>query len=284
MPDEQSGDPALVVKSRVPPTANAQRGLDLQNASLEGLPVELKCEILQRLPCLPTLAAIVHASPSFHEIYVARRQPILTEVVSQDIGRDVLLEAHAVVKALTIDTKDGSNVRGFLEDYQTTQRKAAANPLGKFSLPQIVTLSQLHYAVRSAMNDFCQATLSKHPISGGKLEDIMPLSANEARRTSRAFFRFELFCTIFNQSELEGNQMLDSMAMCHLFLNQFPVWEVEEIACVRDYIIDRYAHLFAKYEHVLVQQSPRGAPEDSSGDEKAFEGNTADRVSSFRLS
>lgn len=272
---------APVSKSEAPPTANPKTGFDMQSASLEGLPVELQCEILQRLTCLPSLDAIVHASTSYHKAYVARRQSILADVLSRDIGPNVLFEANAVAMALSINTKDGIEVRQFLRDHKTRRREAAAISFGRFSIPQVVTLVQVQYAVRFAAEGFCQNTLSTHPLTGQKQDHVAPLSSNEAQRISRAFYRLELFCTIFNQHFSEVSHKLDSMDMCHLFLDQFPPWEVEEVACVRDYIIGRYTQLFAKYEHELVRQRPEKDPQDSSGDEMLFQGKAIGRVPSF---
>lgn len=278
MPETQNGSyPAPIVKSKVPAKASAQVGLDPR---LEGLPVELQSEILQRLPDLLSLDAIVHASPSYHKAYVARRKSILAKVVTRDVGLDTLFEAHAIATALTTNRKDGLEIRGFLENFRTTRRKSAAVSFERFPLPHIAILSQVQYAVRFAMKDFCQATLSRHPLSSAKEEGIRPLSTYETRRISRALYRFELFCTIFSQPGFKVKQQLDCMDMCHHFLNQFPPWEVEEIACIRDYIIGRHAQLFAKHEHELVQHPPEGAPEDSSGDEMPFEGNDTGHVSS----
>ena len=273
---------ARVVDSRVSPTPITNAELGPQSASLEGLPIELQWIILQNLPCLPSLNAIVHASPSYHKAYMARRQYILAEVVSQDIGRDMLFEASAVDKALRINSKDrlSLEVRAFVKDYNVTRQVPTPISLGRLSLPHLIAFSQLQYIVRFAVKDFCQATLSKHPLNRKEQEYIAPLSTNEARRISRAFYRFEIYCAIFSRPR----KRKAPSGICYLFLHQFPPWEVEEIACVRDYIIDRYAHMFAKHEHELVQQSQQRAPEDSSGDDMPFDGNTACHVSSLRLS
>lgn len=285
MPEKKNGNfPAPVVKSRTPATPNAQTGFDPQSASLEALALELQLEILQMLTDLPSLDAIVHASPSYHRAYLNGRQSILAKVVSRDIGPDTLFEAHAVAMALAIDNKDGSEIRKFLEDYESTRTEPASVSIERLPFKRIAILSRLQYAVRFASKDFCQATLSRHPLSSEKEEDIPPLSTNEARRISRAFYRFEIFCRIFSQPGFRVKRKLDCMDMCHLFLNQFPPWEVEEIACIRDYMIGRYAQLFAKHEHRLVQNSPQGAPEDSSGEEMPFEGNMTGHTSSVQLS
>lgn len=270
-----------VSKSEAPPTANPKTRLGTQSASLEGLPIELQYEILQRLTCLPSLDAIIHASTSYHKAYVARRQSILADVLSRDIGPNVLFEANAVAMALTINNKDGKEIRQFLRNYKNRRQEAAVMSFERLSLPQTVTLSQVQYAVRFSTEAFCQTTLSTHPLTGKKQEHIPPLSSNETRRISRAFYRLELFCMIFNQPSCNVSHKVDSMDMCHLFLHQFPPWEVEEIACVRDYIIGRYTQLFAKYEHELVRQRPEKDPQDSSGDETPFLGKTVGRVSAF---
>ena len=131
------------------------------------------------------------------------------------------------------------------------------------------------------MKDFCQAALSRHPLSNEKEANISPLSTNETRRISRAFYRFELFCTIFSLAEIGVEPDLDCMDKCHLFLENFPVWEREEIACIRDYIIDRYAQFIARHKNELLRQSSQGAPEDSPEEDTPFEGNITAQSSIF---
>ena len=285
VPEQQEGRvPARVIKSKARPTpANPQIERGTQNASLEGFPLELKYEIFQRLASLPSLNAIVHASPSYHQAYRARRQSILARVLSQDIGQDVLFEANAVAMALTINNKDGIEIRRFIKNYKNARREAATVSLEELSLRHIESLSQVQFAVRFAVKGFCQATMLRHPLNGEDQEQITPVSSNEARRINRAFYRLELFSRIFSQRGSEVNKRLDCMDMCHLFLNQFPPWEIEEIACVRDYIIDRYNQLFAKYADELARPRPPKPPEDSSGDEYPFLGNPAGPVLSIQF-
>ena len=265
--------PTPLVNFRVSAMLSARVELDSQSASLEGLAVELQFEMLERLTDLPSLHAIVHASPSYHKAYVTRRQSILAKVLSRDIGPDIMLEAQAVCMALKTDKKDGSEIRNYLKWYRNSLKDPASISIESFPLPHIVMLSQVQCAVRFAMKDFCQAALSSHPLSNKKEENISPLSTNETRRISRAFYRFELFCTIFSQAEIGVEPDLDCMDKCHLFLDNFPTWEREEIACIRDYIIDRYAQLLVRYKDELVQQPSKGAPGDISDEDTPFEGN-----------
>ena len=275
--------PAPLVKSMVSAMLNAHLELDPQSASLEGLAVELQFEILERLTDLPSLSAIVHASPSYHRAYVTRRQFILAKVVSRDIGPDAVLEAQAVCMALKTDKKDGPEIRKYLNWYKNSLRNPASVSIESFPLPNITMLSRIQYGVRFAMKDFCQATLSRHPLSNEKEENISPLSTNETRRISRAFYRLELFCTIFSEAEFGTEPDLDCMDKCHLFLDNFPAWEREEIACIRDYIIDRYAQFLARYKNELAQQSSEGDPDDSPEEDTPFEGNFTAQSSIYVL-
>ena len=81
LPAKQSDNhPISIVESRVLSAAiNVSKGQDPQTASLEGLAVESQWEILQHLTSLPSLHAIVRASPVYHRAHMARRQSILTQ-------------------------------------------------------------------------------------------------------------------------------------------------------------------------------------------------------------
>lgn len=49
------------------------------------MPTELIINILEQMPDVNTLSAIVHASPVYHAIYLAKREKILTEVTLRKI-------------------------------------------------------------------------------------------------------------------------------------------------------------------------------------------------------
>lgn len=49
------------------------------------------------------------------------------------------------------------------------------------------------------------------------------------------------------------------MDRSHLFLPAFPPWKVEELACVRDYLDERWADLFKEIESDVSRDSPRFA-------------------------
>jgi len=81
------------------------------DSKLESMPTELKIALLERVPDINTLSALVHASPIFHAVYLANREDILTETTLQELSsRDQTLSIDELVKPAAlcnIVTKNG---------------------------------------------------------------------------------------------------------------------------------------------------------------------------------
>ncbi|KAL1981487.1 hypothetical protein VTN96DRAFT_2516 [Rasamsonia emersonii] len=79
-----------------------------------------------------------------------------------------------------------------------------------------------------------------------------PLSAAEIARLQRAFCRLELFgCLFYN--DIENHAILSPQEQSDMFLANFPYWQVEEIACIRDYLIRRLCGPFDQVENYWVE-------------------------------
>jgi hypothetical protein len=109
--------------------------------------------------------------------------------------------------------------------------------------------------------DFCETTLSVHPVTGERIQSHGDLSPNEKRRIYPALHRFELFRALFTeppgiQIPPEPPRCFDSMDQSLLFLSIFKVWEVEELACVRDYIIRRHTEILRESSSELSKLCP----------------------------
>lgn len=63
-------------------------------SQLESMPPELKIALLKFIPDVGTLSALVHASPVFHEVYIAKRCEILTSVTLRELSRIKLDVGH----------------------------------------------------------------------------------------------------------------------------------------------------------------------------------------------
>ncbi len=60
--------------------------------ALEALPQELELGLLHQIPDVATLSALIHASPTYHELYAALREEILTSITLKELSaRDIEL-------------------------------------------------------------------------------------------------------------------------------------------------------------------------------------------------
>lgn len=87
------------------------------------------------------------------------------------------------------------------------------------------------------------------------------LSGNEKRRIYRALYRFELFRALFAEPRdirisPEARGCFDAIDQSLLFLSIFKTWEVEELACVRDYITRRHTDFFRESFSELSKLCP----------------------------
>ena len=244
-----------------------------QRAGLEDVAVEIQQAILHHMPDMHTLQALITASPSYLRSYQSQCHAIMSSILVRDIHPDVLFDALAVVDAPNLPRNYDDYVpklKVFVAQYRTT-RNSQVVPLEPLDPGTRDILWKFHQSVLDVTKDFVDHTLSVHPITGESLNDHRPLSPNEVRRIHRAFYRYELFTVLFREPKMSHHdgrlrlrdhgrraalpalqrnsiRSLDSNDKSWLFLAQFNAWEVEEIACIRDYITYRYGELYRRYE------------------------------------
>jgi len=83
------------------------------------------------------------------------------------------------------------------------------------------------------------------------------LSKIEVERLQRAFCRFETHRFLFCKGTTD-NTTLTVKDRSYLLLQGYPEWEIEEIACVRDYLIHRPCEVFDRMEEDFVQREYAG--------------------------
>ena len=243
-----------------------------QRAFLEGVAVELQQAILHQMPNMPTLRALISASPSYLRAYRSQRHSILSSILLRYIHPDVLFDALAVVDALKLPWNSDNYVphlKSFIQQYKTTSalRDVALKPLEPKTMK---VLSEFHLSVIDSTKDFGDYALSTHPVTGQNLYHYTSLSPHKIRQIHRAFYRFELFAVLFHGPDLETRlasergsiSWLDIQEESFLFLALFKAWEVEELACVRDYITRRYAELYEECK--LERQAELESHHDTS--------------------
>ena len=255
-----------------------------QGASLEDVPVEIQQIILHQMPDFSTLQALISASPACLRAYLSQRHSIMSDILHRSIHPDVLFDAMAIVDALKLPRNYDAYVPGlkaFVKQYRTTRASPDVDPepLEPNTTEQ---LWEFHLLVLDVTKDFCDYALSTHPVTGQSLDHYKSLSPNEVRRIHRAFYRYELFIRLFDEPNFylddqynrdrdrrpglsrlalqrDSIRSLDNQDRSWLFFPLFKAWEVEEIACVRDYIKHRYDKLYRVCKSE-VQEWLRGLP------------------------
>lgn len=294
---ETQGSPSLVVSK---PRQVRKDEVIPQRASVESLPVEIQQIILHQMPDFWTLQALISASPPYLKAYRSQTCSILSDVLRRSIHPDVLFDASAIVDVSKLPRNYDDYVpslKDFIEQYKITRavQDAGSEPVGPNAIDK---LRDFHLLVIDVTKDFCDYALSTHPVTGESPCHYTSLSPNEMRRVHRAFYRYELFTRLFHTPDiyveerrerhrdrnpgrirlaLQRNSIrsLDSQDKSWLFLALFKPWEIEEIACVRDYIMHRYDELYKLYKSEVEKrrggESQHGTPPWEESPELPFE-------------
>lgn len=242
-------------------------------ATLEGLPTEIQSAVLLNIGDIGSLESLILASPPYYSAYLSQRHAILKRVLFNSIHPDVLYDAFAAIDSTKtiISGREGraARVRAFLANYNDTRDKWVLPE--HLDLETLCSLARLQNHVQHSTQDPCQVATSSHPFPGTRMVYGEDLSIHERRRFHRAFYRFEGFCNLFRDWETpphdvllshpsrrhhEGPFELEPLEKSSRFLSLFNPWEVEELACVRDYFFNYYRRMLHKFEPDLRKEHP----------------------------
>ena len=242
-------------------------------ASLEHLPTEIQSAILLNIGDVGSLESLIRASPGYHSAYLSQRHTILERVLFNSIHPDVLYDAFSAIDSAKIMTSDrqerAARVRTFLSEYKITRDKWA--PPEHLDFDNLCRLARLQRYVQHSTEDLCRVAISFHSFPSAQIVHGKELSINENRRFYRAFYRFDIFCSLFRNWELppddellshpwsrhhEKGFELEPLEKSSRFLSLFKPWEVEELACVRDYFFNYYRRMLHKFEPDLLKRKP----------------------------
>ena len=252
-------------------------------ATLERLPTEIQLTILLNIGDIASLKSLVRASPRYHSAYLSQRHAILERVLFNSIHPEVLYDAFSAIDSAKIKTSDrkdrAARVRTYLSDYRHTRDTWV--PPEHLDLETLYGLARLQNHVQHSTQDLYRVASSSHPFPGTQMMHSEELSVNESRRFYRAFYRFDIFCNLFRNwktppaDELlskasnrhpENPFVLEPLEKSSRFLSLFNPWEVEELACVRDYFSNYYRRMLRKFEPDLLEWSPNlDLSEDGNG-------------------
>ena len=124
----------------------------LPSNKLESLPAELQLALLELLPTITTLSALVHASPILHATYLTHREAILTKLTLQEFRirtpplniSEILKPAafcHLVTKTEALDR----DLEPALKACQAQQAQSNRAASVKLSVEQCIALRTLRF-------------------------------------------------------------------------------------------------------------------------------------------
>jgi hypothetical protein len=222
----------------------AQQVSEDQKVFLDDLPAELKTLILLEAPNLSTLYSLVRSSPSFHKCYTRQRHQILCAILHSELDSDIIFEAREVYDA-DQNRSRRSTYHAVLK-YQQLRRLQSTTIFTPSTLntDTIIQIVRLHSVIGSLTSKYCTSVLHTNPMTGFKNGNHQPPSRTELRRLYRSFYHVELLCIWYgpNSDGLLDSDMRPSPNLGNAAdMGKFTAWEMEEVACIREYMIDTYA-------------------------------------------
>ena len=79
----------------------------------------------------------------------------------------------------------------------------------------------------------------------------VPVSTTEKGRLQRAFFTLELYSHLFH-TKPDHDSIFTANEQSRLFFDRMPSWQIVELACVHNYLIDRLGDIFDEVENRFV--------------------------------
>ena len=211
-------------------------------SSLVSLPFDLIHAVLCFVPDVPSLRAVISTCTTLHRAFQNAERLVTERVLSNQMGSGLLREAFVVLESSRLkDSWSRKAVEDFLQRQKLIITDQTTLPRRPWTLSRGIYVDRLYQHVRYFAADFASSALrAMFPLSrsanNGSTLTPQP-SASEIHRMERTFFLFELYCNLFRKYTTVSEKRFTPKEQMELFLEQFPPWEVEQLVCVRDYLL-----------------------------------------------
>lgn len=257
--------------------------------SLATLSVELRILILCQVADLETLRSLIQSCAAFYQAYSAAQKEVTLALARHLFEMDGvgLQEPLRAIRAPRVETKydeedlerakyiayptpkkkcDEQQLKGIQHflDQHSKEHPIRQQELIDLSIEEVRQLIQIHRVATYLSRDLMKTMISRHPVTGLLEGEIAEPSMEERRRLTTSIYQWELWKRLFGPrfgSDPEFDGALSGGAddvHVSLYLNRFEPWEVEALACTRDYALITYSNLFAQ---ALERAPPE--PEDA---------------------
>ena len=199
---------------------------------------ELKQAIFSALPDISTLSSLVSTCSTFYHTFRDAEPLIIKSILHNQIGSHLLFDALIVLESRTLVSYNEETVAQLLDSYAERALTITSN-YQKLRLRHAVAISSLYDAIDCLSEDFACMALATNIVTGLDEPSPTPLSALESNRIKRAFYRYELYNSLFRELEELGLEWSASKKLQDSFFEMCEPWENEQLRCVRDYLFER---------------------------------------------
>ncbi|KAL8922126.1 MAG: hypothetical protein Q9172_003700 [Xanthocarpia lactea] len=232
----------------------------MTSPSLETLTPEVQAQIMRNIASVPTFISLLRASPRFYQVFRDRRNYLLTQLAFNQFHPDIHDDVWTLAKALQFPQP------ATIDDIyqQIRQFKLVDDDYRHASIPAatIVPLCRIGPTIAWFVEHYRQSSLEVLANLGtqmGLQQDTQTLQSDlfmaERGRLQRAFCRFQTFCCLFAAPQgQECNHEYSHQARHYLCI--YTLDEVEELVCIRDYLV---RHLWGIFEAMEEQAMQAGA-------------------------
>ncbi|KAL8726880.1 MAG: hypothetical protein Q9166_006432 [cf. Caloplaca sp. 2 TL-2023] len=233
-----------------------------EKLSLDILLPEIQAQIMRNIDSVQNLISLLHASPRFYQVFRSRREYLLTQLAFNQFQPEIINTVWNLAKALQLPrpaTRD--RVHEHINKNFGTYRPVD-NDFQQPSISSAVTipLCKIGRTIAWFVEDYRQSSLKLLTDLGTHMElrqneEILHshLSPVELGRLQRAFCRFETFCSLFVAAKNDEDRFAHGSQVVSFLMEPFTADEVEEIACIRDYLIRRLWTAFEALENNALQ-------------------------------
>lgn len=217
------------------------------------LSTELVCIILSQLDSVQDLYSIIRASTGIYAAFHGSKQIILSAVVRNVVGPEILPDALFATRVRQYPLLHAYGLRAALGVHETAMSLAEAEQISRLwpSCDYFVKKCSTHFLSEAERQAKSQDNKSRAiNDNSGTQEASLPLSSLELRRIERAVWRYATFQSIYNDPSYADESKVFRRAIS--LFTDYASWEIEEMACVHQYITGRLGDVFREVDDHFV--------------------------------
>jgi hypothetical protein len=202
----------------------------MQSTTVADLPCEVVASILKNLDNIRSILPCLLVCRKFYLSY-QQYPSVKKDIVANHITKSLLPYAVAVRVASQLPKPlSAASIDEVLDNIYGPQAQLnTLSCLNQMAVDDLRHLVRMHDIIHELAMEFAgQAWSTLCP-------DDVNLSSMEYFRFYRAFYRFELLCSLFLTFAPSYEDLANSRARAQ-FLSKHPPWENEQIACVHDFL------------------------------------------------